>query len=756
MTPENNNRPSGIFRPERRSISRELTLALILLIVLFQGILLGIFYQREARGHLQSLEIKLDDYTKNLKEVLAVPIWNYDDEQISRIGNGFYRDPVVDEIRIIDGDGRTLYHSKKEKNPGDRISRKTGIVYRDKTVGTIDLYISLAGYHEAMGVLRNTFSLVLAVSIIVIFITTGALLRVIMRKPLRSLKEGIDRVAQGDYTYAFDELHHRELSEIADRFRQMAADVKAREESLQEEVLERKRAVQRILASEANIRALMEAIPDLMFRYDRAGKCLDFQGALKDLFIPPDKFLGKYIRDVLPKRTADLYMEKIRSALETRHIQVFEYALAIDGNLKHYECRLAAVGEGETLAIVRNISDRVEAADEKQRLEEKLSRAQKMEAIGTLAGGVAHDLNNVLSGIVGYPELLLMDLPPDSPLRKTIRMIQNSGEKAANIVQDLLTLARRGVAVSEPVNLNDVIGEFIDSPEYEKLHTYNENIKLDHDLAPDLLPISGSPVHLSKTVMNLISNAAEAIQGKGRISISTVNRYIDAPVKGYDDVQEGDYVELKVADTGIGISPRDIEQIFEPFYTKKVMGRSGTGLGMAVVWGTVKDHHGYIDVKSREDEGTTITIYLPATRQDLMRVESIPEAENIAGRGESVLVVDDVEEQREIAEKMLKKLGYAVVSVSSGQEAVEFVRITPVDLMVLDMIMDPGIDGLETYRQAIQFRPGQKALITSGFSESERVLEAQDLGVGAYLKKPYRLETLGAAVRAELDKEQSQ
>jgi two-component system, cell cycle sensor histidine kinase and response regulator CckA len=753
MPTEKNSTPSGIFRLEHRSISRELTLSLILLIVLFQGILMGIFYQREARGHLQVLEAKADDHAKNLKEVLAVPIWNYDDEQISRIGDVFYRDPVVDEIRIIDSDGRTLYHSMKEKRPGDRISRKTGIVYRNRTVGTVDLYISMAGYYRALAVLRNTFFLVLAVSIVVIFITTGALLRVIMRKPLRSLQEGIDRVAQGDYTYAFDELHHWELSEIADRFRQMAADVNAREESLLEEVSERKRAVQKILASEANIRALIEAIPDLMFRYDRAGKCIDFQGAVKDLYLSPENLLGKNIRDVLPKQTADLYMEKIRAALETRHIQVFEYALGTDGNQKHYECRLVAVREEETLAIVRNISDRVEAAAEKERLEEKLSRARKMEAIGTLAGGVAHDLNNVLSGIVGYPELLLMDLPPDSRLRKPIRMIQQSGEKAANIVQDLLTLARRGVAVSEPVNLNDIINEFLNSPEYAKLCTYNENIRLDLDLAPDLLTISGSPVHLSKTVMNLISNAAEAIQGKGRISISTVNRYIDVPIKGYDDVQEGDYVELIVSDTGVGISDRDIAQIFEPFYTKKVMGRSGTGLGMAVVWGTVKDHHGYIDVKSRVEEGTTITIYLPATRQDPLKKESIPEADAIAGRGESVLVVDDVEEQREIAEKMLKKLGYAAVSVSSGQEAVEFVRITPVDLVVLDMIMDPGIDGLETYRQVIQYRPGQKALITSGFSESERVREAQDLGVGAYIKKPYRLETLGAAVRAELDKE---
>ena len=398
------------------------------------------------------------------------------------------------------------------------------------------------------------------------------------------------------------------------------------------------------------------------------------------------------------------------------------------------------------------VAERKQAEEEKAKLQTKLQRAKKMEAIGTLAGAVAHDLNNVLSGLVSYPELLLMDLPEGSPLRRPVLTIQKSGEKAAAIVQDLLTLARRGVSITEVVNLNRIISEYLKSPEYDKMKSYYTKVELEVNLETNLLNILGSPVHLSKAAMNLVSNAVEAVIDEGKISISTENRYVDRPIRGYDDIEEGDYVTLTVSDTGTGISSEDIERIFEPFYTKKVMGRSGTGLGTAVVWGTVKDHKGYIDVQSTEGKGTTFTLYFPVTRQEPGKNESALSIEDYMGKGESVLVVDDVEEQREIASRMLNKLGYSVTLVSSGEEAVEYMRDNAADLLLLDMIMDPGIDGLETYKKILELHPKQKAIIASGFTETDRVKKAQKIGVGAYVKKPYTLEKIGVAVRTELDK----
>ena len=268
----------------------------------------------------------------------------------------------------------------------------------------------------------------------------------------------------------------------------------------------------------------------------------------------------------------------------------------------------------------------------------------------------------------------------------------------------------------------------------------------------NLLCVLGSPVHLSKTVMNLVSNSAEAMPEGGQIIITTENRHIDNIKTGYDDIDKGDYVTLTVLDSGIGISPEDIERIFEPFYTKKIMGRSGTGLGMAVVWGTVKDHQGYIDLASTEGKGTEITLYFPATRQAFAPQVEIASIQDIMGNGESILVVDDIKEQRQIASEMLEKLGYRVTTVSGGEEAVEYLRNHTIDLLVLDMILEPGIDGLETYRRILNFRPGQKSIIASGYSETVRVKEAHSLGAGSYIKKPYLLQKIGRAIKAELDR----
>ena len=216
-------------------------------------------------------------------------------------------------------------------------------------------------------------------------------------------------------------------------------------------------------------------------------------------------------------------------------------------------------------------------------------------------------------------------------------------------------------------------------------------------------------------------------------------------------IKAGDFVVLEVKDNGLGIAIEDLNRIFEPFYTKKAMGRSGTGLGMAVVWGTVHDHDGYIDIESTEGLGTTFTLYFPVIRAEITDREMVP-VEEYLGNRETILVVDDVREQRDIAATILSKLNYSVATASNGQEAVAHVQEKAVDLVVLDMIMDPGIDGLETYQRIKALAPDQKAIIASGYSETHRVKEAIKLGAGKYIRKPYTLEKIGLAVRDELGK----
>ena len=422
----------------------------------------------------------------------------------------------------------------------------------------------------------------------------------------------------------------------------------------------------------------------------------------------------------------------------------------VESALAEHRDNLEELVSARTRELELEIVERRQAEKSKLELEVRLHRAEKMEAIGTLAGGVAHDLNNILSGIVTYPDLLLLTVKEDDPMYNPLKTIKKSGENAAAIVHDLLTLARRGVAINDIIQLNDILIEYMDSPEYRALLELNPAISVDFDMAADLLPIQGSGVHLFKMLMNLVTNGIEAMPGGGQLTVTTSNYYLDKSLGLYEEVLQGEYITLSIVDTGVGILKSDLERIFEPFFTKKKMGRSGTGLGMAVVWGTVHDHKGYIDCQSKIDEGTVFTLYFPVCRAEIPTEKISSDISELAGSGERILLVDDIPEQLEIGSKILSYLNYAVSTVASGEEAVVFMEENAVDLLVLDMIMDPGMDGLDTYRKISEKHPGQKAIIASGYSETDRIREVMKLGVKLYLKKPYSIANLGHSVKEGL------
>jgi len=589
---------------------------------------------------------------------------------------------------------------------------------------------------------------------IIIAIISGVYLSRRLTKPIIELRDAAEKIGKGQLSLKIDINSNNEIGDLAASFNKMVKDLNnttVSKNALVKEVKERKQVEKTLMESEQKMKAILMASPIGIGlvnngKLEWANETLFFMVGYEEESLLGQSISMLYVNDKEYTRVEkELFIDIAGS--RTGHVET--QWIGEDGTI--FDCILGSCPLDSTDPSKGQIITVIDISESK-RLQSKLLSAQKMEAIGTLAAGVAHDLNNILSGIVSYPELLIMDMSENNPLRNPLLTIKKAGDRAAAIVQDLLTMARRGVAINEVVNLNDVISEFLKSPEYETLLSFHRNIKVTIKLDESLLNNLGSTVNLSKILMNLISNAAESMIDGGNVLISTQNQYLDRPISGYESINEGDYVTLTVSDTGGGISKTDLMKIFEPFYTKKKLGRSGTGLGMAVVWGTVKDHNGYIDIKSKESIGTTLTLYFPVSREEIVGKKSSIPIEVYMAKGESILVVDDVEEQRILCSQMLKKLGYKVATVSSGEEAVNYMKNNSADLMVLDMIMDPGINGLETYKRILKLYPNQKAVVASGFSETEHVKKTLRLGAGAYIKKPYSLEKIGRAIRDELDK----
>ncbi len=557
------------------------------------------------------------------------------------------------------------------------------------------------------------------------------------------------------FAYSFERNGEKNRKELHGLNMNLERTIKERTAELLEEIEDRKKAQTAAQLSKDSLTAIMDSIDSAIYVTDiKSCEILFINKKLKDLF--KLDLSGKTSwKDLLKKNApCDRCSNMLNINIHQTKPSIWEginpvthkWSINIDRTIHWVD------GRGGHLHISTDISHLKELKDERKAIEVKLQRAQKMEAIGALAGGVAHDLNNVLTGIVSYPEMMLLNLDDDSPLRKPLMTMKQSGKKAAEIVQDLLTLARRGVNCKQLVNLNTIIFEYLHSPEYDTHMENYKDIKVTTHLDNNLLNVKGSPIHLRKTIMNLVVNATESQPNGGEIVLSTHNRNLKVPERLPKDIHEGDFIVLEITDQGIGIAPEEKNRIFEPFYTKKVMGKSGSGLGMAVVWGTVQDHHGYINVDSELALGTTFSLYFPAERNATIKVKNILPIETYMGRGESILVVDDMPEQLDLAMQILEALNYSVATVSSGEDAIKYLQNKTADLLILDMIMDPGIDGLETYKQILKIHPQQNAIIASGFSESKFVLEAQSLGAGQYIKKPYTVEIIGLTVKSALAK----
>jgi signal transduction histidine kinase len=397
------------------------------------------------------------------------------------------------------------------------------------------------------------------------------------------------------------------------------------------------------------------------------------------------------------------------------------------------------------LKLKAEIEDRAHAEEALRRTEEWLMHSQKLEAIGSLAGGVAHDFNNLLTAILGNTQLLLGKFGEDNPHRNKMLEIEKAGKRAAALTRQLLAFSRRQLLERCTVRLNETVGSTIKMLE----RIIGEDIQVSKILAADLWTVYADAAQIDQVLMNLGVNARDAMPNGGRLLISTKNVVLDESYSiQYPYAQPGKYVQLEVSDTGCGMDAKTRQRIFEPFFTTKEIGK-GTGLGLSMAYGIIKQHYGHINVYSEPGHGTTFRVYLPATEMAVDE-EAIRAAPHYSGGTETILVAEDEEALRWLVKDILESLGYEVLLADDGKSAVEvFVKNRErIDVLLMDLVM-PRMSGLEAYEQIQRLRPNLPLVIMTGYSsDSVHCFERFD---GLVLQKPYNIESLGGIIREALD-----
>jgi PAS domain S-box-containing protein len=520
---------------------------------------------------------------------------------------------------------------------------------------------------------------------------------------------------------------------------------------LMHDITTRKIAEKALVSSEKRYRDLFNSVMEGIGLVDSSDAILFANPAFASILDcdSPDKLIGKSLMDFIDPTSQETLYGETKKRLRGFSSQYELTIITAQGNRKYIYCSITPIYSPDgtydgALGTVLDITEKKQAEITQAEIRQKLERAERMESLGILAGGVAHDLNNMIGPVAGYAELLLREISPESKLGNRVQKIINSARDAADVIQDLLTLARRGRCEMSPVQMNDIISAYLESPAFLDLKKYHPLVAVAFEPKQDLELIGGSSPHLAKVIMNLISNACEAMPDGGYLTVKTEQQRLETLLSGFEGVESGDYILVRVKDTGVGIAKEDQGKIFEPYYSRKKMGRSGSGLGLSVVYGVVKDHHGYYDVFSEPGKGTEFVLYFPIST--VPALEEKPQPKTIGG-DELILVADDNAEQRELMADILGSLGYKVIAVESGREAVKAIARQPAALVILDMIMEPDYDGLDTYSDIISLYPGQPCVVVSGYAASGRVSEMQQLGAGEYIRKPYTIDTIARAVR---------
>ncbi len=525
------------------------------------------------------------------------------------------------------------------------------------------------------------------------------------------------------------------------------AELSVANKELRGEIVERKR--------------VEEALRFTQFTVDHAGDAVFWMGsnaqfiyvneaACRSLGYSREELLSMTVHDIDPNFPAEVWPDHWEEVKQRGSFIVESQYRTKPGGVYPVEITVNYIefeGKEYNCAFARDISERKKAEQDRDRLESQLLHAQKMEAIGTLAGGIAHDFNNLLQAVQGYAELLLLRRGEQEPGYRELKEISRAAIRGGELTQQMLTFSRREESKLRPIDLNR---EVLNVKELLQ-RTIPKMIDIELHLASKLKTINGDPGQIEQILMNLTVNAKDSMPEGGKLLIATENVLLDEEFcKTHLGAKPGEYILLAISDTGQGMSKETLEHIFEPFYTTKGVGE-GTGLGLAMVYGIVKSHRGYITCYSEPGEGTTFKIYLPVIEQEGTLVASEETVTAVTGGTGTILLVDDEDFVRELGEQILLKFGYTAITAADGETALEVYRKEPerIDLIILDLIM-PGIGGRRCLQELLEIDPHAKVLIASGYSPDGPTKEILQAGAKGFVRKPYEMRQLLAAVREVL------
>jgi PAS domain S-box-containing protein len=531
-------------------------------------------------------------------------------------------------------------------------------------------------------------------------------------------------------------LHFKEFETLADAANRM--------------ISERNEAETAMRQSERNYRQLVQSVNCIIMRMDTAGRVIFFNQYAQDFF-------GYREADILGKNViGTIVPQKDRTGFDLTQMitdigtHPERYASNENENIRH---------DGEPVRVawmnkaIYDDKDRVKEilcvgidVTQKWQLEKRLAQAQKMEAIGTLAGGIAHDFNNILSAIMGYTELSLIDIPPDSAVRNNLKQVLKAGGRAKDLVQQILTYSRQREREMQPVKINLIVNEAL------KLlrASLPSTIRINNNIASNLA-IMSDPTNIHQVIMNLCTNASHAMQENGGLlEVSLTDMDIDAEfAKHHPGLKPGKFVRLTVSDTGHGMPPEVIERIYDPFFSTKKKGE-GTGMGLSVVHGIIKSHGGTLTVDSTAGQGSVFKAYFPAIESEW--VPDNEHADLMVTGNERILFVDDEAFQADIAKQMLSRLGYRLTTCTSSVEALELFMQSPekFDLVITDMTM-PHMAGDVLARELISLRPDIPIIVCTGYSDRIDSDIAEEIGIGELVMKPVVMKDIAQCIRRVLD-----